>query len=568
MNKILSLLDKKQKNIALLIAALIFFLSIFELLIFNLIQPIIIFFSRDDGVDQIKSIGGKFNLNITALQILIFFFAIFVIRSLLSVVISYLRQKLIKDINDSLSEKIFKKYLNKNFLFFIDSNSSKFISNIILEVDKFAYRLVDSLFYLLADLAIILIVLSYLFYAYFLPAVIFFLITLIFFGFFFKVYRASYKELGEIKTLHDKEKINQLQNSFYVIQTIKLENLENYFLNKFKNATTQSSKSTFTMQFISELPKNLIEVAMLLIVAVIIGLLFYSFNLSKHEVLSILGLFVFAMFRLLPSSNRVLYSINNIRYYFLTTDTLKQQLEDNDSDNIEKLKHETENDFIFKESIQIKQMSFSYNNNIEILKNINLEIKKNETIGIKGHSGAGKSTLLNIICGLLTPSSGQILLDNNDISQVYRSYQRKIGYVPQKIYLVDDSIIKNIIFGQSKKEFDYNLFDNVIKKSNLKEFIDNLKNKEETIIGERGSKLSGGQQQRIGIARALYKKPEIIIFDEATNALDANSENEILKTINALKKDNTIIIVSHKDSVLDYCDRIFEIKNKTIFKIK
>ena len=568
MNKILSLLDKKQKNIALLIAALIFFLSIFELLIFNLIQPIIIFFSRDDGVDQIKSIGGKFNLNITALQILIFFFAIFVIRSLLSVVISYLRQKLIKDINDSLSEKIFKKYLNKNFLFFIDSNSSKFISNIILEVDKFAYRLVDSLFYLLADLAIILIVLSYLLYAYFLPAVIFFLITLIFFGFFFKVYRASYKELGEIKTLHDKEKINQLQNSFYVIQTIKLENLENYFLNKFKVATTQSSKSTFTMQFISELPKNLIEVAMLLIVAVIIGLLFYSFNLSKHEVLSILGLFVFAMFRLLPSSNRVLYSINNIRYYFLTTDTLKQQLEDNDSGNIEKIKHETENDFIFKKSIQIKQMSFSYNNNVEILKNINLEIKKNETIGIKGHSGAGKSTLLNIICGLLTPSSGQILLDNNDISQVYRSYQRKIGYVPQKIYLVDDSIIKNIIFGQSKKEFDYNLFDNVIKKSNLKEFIDNLKDKEDTIIGERGSKLSGGQQQRIGIARALYKEPEIIIFDEATNALDANSENEILKTINALKKDNTIIIVSHKDSVLDYCDKIFEIKNKTIFKIK
>jgi ATP-binding cassette subfamily C protein len=571
MNKILSLLDKKQKNIALLITALILFLSIFELLIFNLIQPIIIFFSRDDGVDQIKSIGSKFNLNITAFQILIFFFVIFVIRSLLSVVISYFRQKLIKDINDSLSERIFKKYLNKNFLFFVDSNSSKFISNIILEVDKFAYRLIDSLFYLLADLAIILIVISYLFYAYFLPAIIFFLITLIFFGFFFKVYKKTYKELGERKILHDKEKITQLQNSFYVIQTIKLENLENYFLNKFKVATIQSSKSTFSMQFISELPKNLIEVAMLLIVAVIIGLLFYWFNLSKHEVLSILGLFIFAMFRLLPSSNRVLLSINSIRYYFLTTDTLKQQLEENDKSNndksnIEKFKYETENDFIFQDSIKIKKINFSYNNNVEILKDINLDIKKNETIGIKGHSGVGKSTLLNIICGLLTPSSGQILLDNNDISEVYRSYQRKIGYVPQKIYLVDDSIIKNIIFGQSKKKFDYNLFDDVIKKSNLKEFIDNLKDKEDTIIGERGSKLSGGQQQRVGIARALYKKPEIIIFDEATNALDANSENEILKTINTLKKDNTIIIVSHKDSVLDYCDKIFEIKNKTIFK--
>jgi len=568
MNKILSLLDKKQKKIALVIAVLIFFLSIFELLIFNLIQPIIIFFSRDDGVDEIKLFGSKFNLNITALEIFILFFTIFLIRSFLSVAISFLRQKLIKDINDNLSERVFKKYLDKNFLFFMDSNSSKFISNIIIEVDKFAYRLMDSLFYLLADFAIILIVLSYLFYNYFLPAIIFFSVTFIFFGTFFKIYRTSYKELGERKILHDAEKLTQLQNSFYVIQTIKLENLENYFLNKFKVANNQSSKSTFRMQFISELPKNLIEVAMLFIIVVIIGLLFYSFNFSKHEVLSILGLFVFAMFRLLPSSNRVLFSINSVRYYFLTTETLKQQLEEKDQNNIENLNTETENNFIFRESIKIKQMNFSYNNDVEILKNINLEIKKNETIGIKGDSGAGKSTLLNIICGLIKASSGQILIDNNDISQVHRSYQKKIGYIPQKIYLVDDSIIKNIIFGQSKKNFDYYLFDDVIKKSNLKEFIDNLKDKEDTIIGERGSKLSGGQQQRIGIARALYKKPEIIIFDEATNALDTNSENEILKTINELKNDNTIIIVSHKDSILDYCDRIFEIKNKTIFKIK
>ena len=186
--------------------------------------------------------------------------------------------------------------------------------------------------------------------------------------------------MGERKILHDAEKLTQLQNSFYVIQTIKLENLENYFLNKFKVANNQSSKSTFRMQFISELPKNLIEVAMLFIIVVIIGLLFYSFNFSKHEVLSILGLFVFAMFRLLPSSNRVLFSINSVRYYFLTTETLKQQLEEKDQNNIENLNTETENNFIFRESIKIKQMNFSYNTDVEILKNINLEIKKNEQL--------------------------------------------------------------------------------------------------------------------------------------------------------------------------------------------
>lgn len=568
MNKILSLLDKKQKKIAIFIGFLIFFLSIFELIIFNLIQPIIIFFSSNDGLDNIKSIGNKFSINITALHILIFFFLIFIIRSILSILISYFRQKLTKDINDSLSDRIFEKYLNKKLIFFLNSNSSKFISNIILEVEKFSYRLVDSLFYLIADLVIILVVISYLFYTYFFPAIIFFFVILIFFGFFYRVYRSSYKELGRKKMLYDKEKINELQNSFYIIQTVKLENLENYFINKFKIATNQSSRSTFLMSFISELPKNLIEVAMLLIVVLILSLLYYSFNLNKNEILSIMGLFVFAMFRLLPSSNRILFSINNIKYYFLTTDTLKQLLEEKETSDTEQNNFENQKDFIFKYSIKIKEVNFSYNHDVEILRNINLEIKKNEIVGIKGNSGVGKSTILNIICGLLTPNSGKVFIDNKDISQVRKSYQKKIGYVSQKIYLTDDSIINNIILGQSKKEFNYNLFNEVIKKSNLKQFIDNLKDKEDTIVGERGSKLSGGQQQKIGIARALYKKPEIIIFDEATNALDVNSENEILRMINELKKDNTIVIVSHKDLVLDYCDRIYEIKNKSIFVIR
>jgi ABC-type bacteriocin/lantibiotic exporter with double-glycine peptidase domain len=159
------------------------------------------------------------------------------------------------------------------------------------------------------------------------------------------------------------------------------------------------------------------------------------------------------------------------------------------------------------------------------------------------------------------------LIDNKEISKTYKNYQKQIGYVPQKIYLTDDSIVNNIIFGKKIAEFDQNLFKEVIQKANLEDFLNKLENKENTLIGERGSKLSGGQQQRIGIARALYKKPEIIIFDEATNALDQNSENEILETIKILKKTNTIIIVSHKDSVLDCCDEIFELKNKQIYKL-
>jgi len=565
MHKILSLLNKKQKKIAFTVIALILCLSAFELLIFTLIQPIIIFFTRDDGVDKIKAIGNSFGANISALHVLIFFFIVFIIRSFLSIYVSYLRQKLIKDINDNLSHKIYSNYLNKNFLFFINANSSNFLSRIIVEIDKFAYRLIESLFYLLTDIAIILIVVSYLFYAYFFPAVIFFLITFVFFGLFFRTYKYLFKELGEKKLIYDQQKIKQLQDSFYIIQSIKLENLEKFFIDKFKSSTEKSSYSTFLNNCITDLPKNLIEVAMLSIVALIIGLLFYYFNLPKHEVLSILGLFVFAMFRLLPSSNRVLHAINSVRFYSASTEILKKELEN--INDIQKNENIYSNKFVFNDSIKLENIKFSYDNKIDILKNVYLEIKKNQTIGIKGNSGVGKSTLLNIICYLLHPSEGRVIIDNKDISTIYKNYQKKIGYVPQKIYLIDDSIINNITFGTKDGELDYNLFNEVIKKANLEEFLSKLENKENTSIGERGAKLSGGQQQRIGIARALYKKPEIIIFDEATNALDQNSENEILDTIKILKKENTIIMVSHKDSVLDCCDKIFELKNKQIFKI-
>lgn len=566
MYKILSLLNKKQKKISYTIGALILALSAFELLIFSLIQPIILFFTLNDSANKIKPIGNNFGTDISAIQVLIFFLIVFIIRSTLSIFVSYLRQKLIKDINDTLSHKIYSNYLNKDFLFFINSNSSTFLSRIIVEIEKFAYKLIDSLFYLLTDFAIILVVISYLFYAHFLPAIIFSIISLIFFGFFFKKYKYIYRDLGEKKLVYDQEKIKRLQDSFYIIQSIKLENLENVFIDKFKISTQKSSYSTFFNNFIIDLPKNLVEMAMLIIIVLIIGLLFYYFNLPKYEILSILGLFTFGMFRLLPSTNRVLHAVNNIRFYSASTDILKKELED--INDIKKNQEIDENIFVFNDAIKLQNVTFSYDNKIDILKNANLEIKKNETIGIKGDSGVGKSTLLNIICYLLHPSEGKVLVDEKNISKIYKVYQKKIGYVPQKIYLIDDSIISNITFGAKNVELDHNLFKEVIKKSNLEEFLYKLENKENTLIGERGAKLSGGQQQRIGIARALYKRPEIIIFDEATNALDQKSENEILDTIRILKKENTIIIVSHKDTVLRYCDKIFELKNKQIFKLK
>jgi ABC-type bacteriocin/lantibiotic exporter with double-glycine peptidase domain len=278
-----------------------------------------------------------------------------------------------------------------------------------------------------------------------------------------------------------------------------------------------------------------------------------------------LGLFIVGMFRLLPSCNKIINSINNIRFNYSSVDLISGELLNPGNLTISK---NSDNNFLFKDSIKFINVNFSYSSNKKsILKNINLTIKKNESIGIFGSSGSGKSTLLNIMCNLLIPTTGQILVDNKPLDQVSSAYQKKIGYVSQKTTLIEGSIIENIIFGIDEKDYNYKLFDEAVKKSDLKSFLSELPDGKDTYIGEKGSRLSGGQQQRIGIARALYKDPEILILDEATSALDENSENEILNTIKNLKNKLTIVIVSHKKSVFIGCDKIYKLDSFGILQV-
>jgi ABC-type bacteriocin/lantibiotic exporter with double-glycine peptidase domain len=280
-----------------------------------------------------------------------------------------------------------------------------------------------------------------------------------------------------------------------------------------------------------------------------------------------LGMFMVAMFRLLPSYNRIINSINNIRFHYSSINFLSDKFKNIPQDNAS-YSDNIYSTLKFEKYIILKNVFFCFNSSLNHqLKNINLIINKNTTICISGESGAGKTTLLNIICGLLIPTSGEIFIDNQPLKDVKKIFQKKIGYVAQKTFLSDESIIQNIIFGKDPNFFDHNLFNQCIKDSNLKDFIDRLPNGKNTIVGEMGSKLSGGQQQRIGIARALYKKPEILILDEATSALDDNAENEIINTINNLKNKVTIIIVSHQKKLLDCSDFRYIISKNTLIKI-
>ena len=272
------------------------------------------------------------------------------------------------------------------------------------------------------------------------------------------------------------------------------------------------------------------------------------------------GIFVVALFRLLPSANRIYHSINSIKYHYSSIDIIHSEIFKN---IIEEKKQYIKTDF-GNGDIDLTNVSFSYNDEKEILTDVNIKLSKGKLIGIYGASGSGKSTLLNLICGLLDPSKGEISFNKKNILDDKDSYFDLIGYLSQNIFLIDDTIKNNIVLGN--KKFDEVKFEQVLKSSDLTNTISQMKEKENTMLGEYGSFISGGQKQRIGLARALYKKSQILILDEPTSALDKNSENEILNTIMNLKGKVTILLVSHNNSIIQKCDEVYEITKKKIIK--
>ena len=264
----------------------------------------------------------------------------------------------------------------------------------------------------------------------------------------------------------------------------------------------------------------------------------------------------------MPSINRLTTSIQKLRYAAPVIKSLYSQYPlkiERDPNKKELIK------FDFSKNIKIENLSFRYPENIEnILENIDFDIKFGESIGFIGETGAGKSTLTDIICGLLTSQKGKILVDGNDVSINIRHWQKFIGYVPQSVYLLDETIRENILFGQKKNEKSEERLSNSIKSAQLEKFISTLPDGLETMVGERGARMAGGQIQRIGIARALNNNAKLLIFDESTSSLDVQTEKELIKDINQLKMKKTLIIISHRLSILENCDRIYEIKNKNI----
>jgi ABC-type bacteriocin/lantibiotic exporter with double-glycine peptidase domain len=378
---------------------------------------------------------------------------------------------------------------------------------------------------------------------------------------YFKIIDKKLYEWGKLKQIFLSQRLKTLKEAIDGIMLIKISNLSNFFLNQFKYSSDISINLTKKLLFLNNAVKYFLELFTILILIILI---FFLINrgFSKLEILSLLSLYAICSFKLLPSANRITVNIQSMKFGISVLPVIKKELFQVHNKKEYLIHHQIK----FENKLILKNIFFSYDSNFSVFENLNLEIKKNDFIGILGESGSGKSTFINLFCGLLFPTKGEIFIDTVDITKNYFDMRKTIGYVPQKIFLIDDTIKANIALGN--ENYSIKRINDIIKESNFAKFIEELPNGIDTKIGEDGNRLSIGQKQRLNILRALYNDPEILIFDESSSALDEKNEEIFLNLIMEFKSKKTVIFITHKSKLLKDFDKIYEIKNKQMTQVK
>ena len=571
LNKLNVIIDKKDKfNLILfffllLISTLVEMIGLGSLPIFamaivdseSLIEKLPTFFTYD----FVSDLNQKKLIIYLSLIVTI----VFLIKNLFLVFVNFFNGLVIKRIRKNLTNMLFKNYINSNYEFHISRNSADLIRNVYSEVARSVYYLIGHIS-LIKESLILIVILVLLIIANSMVAVLIFGF-LGFFSFLFFLYtRNSSKVRGKFIQEYWGKQTKTLKHGLGSIKEIKMLNKENFISKIFNFNTEMIEKYNFMQSFIVTLPRLFLEVATILAITIVCSLFVIS-DKSVENIIPIIVLISVSAIRLIPSFSTISQSIATIKYQSPAFDLIVRELNEmkkatKHHREIDQIKHV---DIFFKKKIEIKNLIFKYpSTEKKVIDNLSISINKGETMGFAGASGEGKSTLLDLICGLLKPTSGQILVDEIDINSKKNNWQSKIGYVPQDIYLLDDTIKSNIAFGIDDESFLPSQFEKAIKMSQLSEFLKNLPDKELTYVGDDGVRLSGGQKQRIGIARALYFSPEVLILDEPTSALDEKNEALILNDIYNIKSNITLVIISHRKKIFEKCNKVIEIKSGKI----
>jgi ABC-type multidrug transport system fused ATPase/permease subunit len=560
---LLSILTKKQKKNLIYVFILMLLGMLFEMIGLGILLPIMELMVNPNNESKSNLISNIFNAQNNFILLLLILVLFFFIKLFFILYMVWKQNKFAAEVSKFISDKLFYGYLSEDYQFHLNKNSSILIRNISIEVTKITSVITTTL----AGFTELLVVFGTTLFLLFIEPIGTFIIFFLIFNAFIAFNYFTKKKL--VKWGLNMQSNSALMNKDIMeglggIKEVIFYNKQLFFLKNFSFHNFLYYQDQIKNNTLSQFPKYFLELVSIISLS---GLIFLLISLGNpvSSILPILGIFLTSAFRLIPSANRIIVSFQHIKFSAPTIHLVHDEFQAFEKTSVIKSENNCNINFENFREISFSNVTFSYENQINLaLDSISLNFNSGNTIGIFGESGSGKSTFVDLFLGILKPVKGKIFIDNIDIHSSLINWQSLIGYIPQSVYLLDDSILKNIAFGINEEDIDFKKIELALEKSNLTNFIDSLPSGFYTHVGERGVRLSGGQRQRIGIARALYNDPLILVLDEATSALDNETEHSIMDSIDNLKGQKTILIVAHRLTTIKNCDYLYKIKNGTI----
>ncbi len=569
-NKIWSLLSAKQRNILVVLFIAVLLNSILEFFGIGLIIPIISLIGNPDliynypKVVSVMTYVGIADSHKALLFILGVFIFIFIFKSIYAIILSQFQLRFTSNMLYDLSSRLLRTYLFSPWSFHLQGNTAKLLNNTINQVGWLCTGLISSAFTVCTELCVVFSIILLLL----IVDPVSTLIGLLFLGgtsgLLLYLTHKKIEHLGSENQAFGTEMIKSVNEALGGIKETKILGREEYFVNAFTETSRKYTRSWVYVTLINTTQRSTIEVIFILgIVVMSLVVLLQGHNGSY--LLSRLALFTVAAFRLMPSMHRLNAAISSIKFYQPALDVVYNDINRlpidkhtaPSSPKINRLKQ-----LIFNNSITLVNLSFRYPDTKEdVLSSVNISIPKGKSVGFIGKSGTGKTTAVDIILGLLKPCSGGVFVDNYDIYNDLDAWRKHVGYIPQVIYLSDNTIRRNIAFGLEDNKIDDEKVWKALSDAQLYDFVKEIPQGLDTYVGERGVRLSGGQRQRIGIARAIYHNPDVLVMDEATSSLDNATEKEVVKSFFSLSGEKTLIIIAHRMTTVEKCDIIYEFKD-------
>ena len=562
LNKVFELLSREQKKTLYLILIFMFIGMILEAFGIGIILPVLNVIVSPESLKQINWVNDFFiSINLTQEQDIIVFslsllIGVYFFKSLYLVVLNYFQNRYISNILANISNRLFDKYLQQDYMFHNERNSSELIKMFQIEISLVSSLLLSAII-LITEISIAIAVVTTLLLVEPLGTLFIILLFLLFGSLFYYFSKKKAMAWGLIRQQADKNISKLITEALNGISEVFLLGKKHFFQSRLVEFNKTKARINTNQVTLGQIPRYYLE---FISIVSLVGFIFIMILNQKdvNEIISIGGVFVAATFRVLPSVNRIITSLQQIKYFKSSLDLVTKDL------SLVGLPDENTfgpSEISFEKELKLSNIYFNYpKSNSAVLQGLNFTLNYGEVVGIIGPSGVGKSTLTNLIVGFLHDFKGKFTIDGLSINPTNLDQWRKqLGYVSQSIYLTDDTIRANIAFGEEPHEIDEERMEIAVKKAQLHTLIQSLPNKLDNIVGERGAQLSGGQQQRIGIARALYHQPKLLILDEATSALDEDTEREVMKAVEGLKGEMTILIITHRLSTLACCNKIYKV---------